>query len=41
VTGAVIDDVSLRQPTLDEVFMALTGTAPATAKEPEYQPARH
>jgi hypothetical protein len=32
-TGIAVDDLSLRQPTLDEVFLTLTG-APAEADQP-------
>ncbi|HVM02887.1 MAG TPA: daunorubicin/doxorubicin resistance ABC transporter ATP-binding protein DrrA, partial [Acidimicrobiales bacterium] len=35
--GIAVDDLSLRQPTLDEVFLTLTGTAPeppSTQEEP-------
>jgi ABC-2 type transport system ATP-binding protein len=32
--GIAIAELSLRQPTLDDVFMALTGSAPAEASEP-------
>ena len=32
--GIEVDDLGLRQPTLDEVFLTLTGT-PATDEEPE------
>ena len=34
-----IDDISLRQPTLDEVFLTLTGTRPDPASEPEHDAA--
>jgi ABC-2 type transport system ATP-binding protein len=37
--GAVVDDVSLRPPTLDEVFLALTGQALDEAPDPAGQPA--
>ncbi|HEV8163437.1 MAG TPA: ATP-binding cassette domain-containing protein, partial [Actinomycetota bacterium] len=37
--GAVVDDVSLRRPTLDEVFLALTGQALDEAPDPAGQPA--
>jgi len=37
--GAVVDDVSLRPPTLDEVFLALTGQALDDAPDPAGQPA--
>jgi ABC-2 type transport system ATP-binding protein len=37
--GAVVDDVSLRPPTLDEVFLALTGQALDEAPGPAGQPA--
>jgi ABC-2 type transport system ATP-binding protein len=37
--GAVVDDVSLRSPTLDEVFLALTGQALDEAPDPAGQPA--
>ena len=37
--GAVVDDVSLRPPTLDEVFLALTGQALDEARDPAGQPA--
>ena len=33
--GIALADVGLRRPTLDEVFLALTGHAPATAATPE------
>ena len=33
--GIALADVGLRRPTLDEVFLALTGHAPATATTPE------
>jgi ABC-2 type transport system ATP-binding protein len=32
-TGVEIDDIALRQPTLDEVFLALTGRAATTDDE--------
>jgi ABC-2 type transport system ATP-binding protein len=38
---AVIDDVSLRQPTLDEVFMALTGTPSPHDKRSDLELANH
>ena len=37
--GAVVDDVALRPPTLDEVFLALTGQALEEASDPADQPA--
>jgi ABC-2 type transport system ATP-binding protein len=37
--GAVVDDVALRPPTLDEVFLALTGQALEEASDPAGQPA--
>jgi ABC-2 type transport system ATP-binding protein len=37
--GAIVDDVSLRPPTLDEVFLALTGQALDEAPDPAGQPA--
>jgi ABC-2 type transport system ATP-binding protein len=39
VAGAVVDDVALRPPTLDEVFLALTGQALADTPDPAGQPA--
>jgi ABC-2 type transport system ATP-binding protein len=39
--GIAIDDIGLRRPTLDDVFLALTGhaaQAPDAAAEPEHQP---
>jgi ABC-2 type transport system ATP-binding protein len=33
--GIEVEDLSLRQPTLDEVFMTLTGSAPVGTDEPE------
>ncbi|WP_103501271.1 ATP-binding cassette domain-containing protein [Streptomyces sp. SM14] len=33
--GIVIEDIALRRPTLDEVFLALTGRAPARVQSPE------
>ncbi|MPZ49827.1 MAG: ATP-binding cassette domain-containing protein [Dehalococcoidia bacterium] len=42
-TGVPIDDIGLRRPTLDDVFLALTGhsaeVAPATEEEREAEPA--
>jgi ABC-2 type transport system ATP-binding protein len=38
MAGVAIDDVGLRRPTLDEVFLALTGR-PATDEPPESAPA--
>ncbi len=36
--GVGVDDISLRRPTLDDVFLALTGHAAEQAPEPEVQP---
>ena len=33
--GVAVDDLSLRQPTLDEVFLKLTGSAPEDPEDPE------
>jgi len=33
--GVEIDDVALRRPTLDEVFLALTGASPNGASDGE------
>jgi ABC-2 type transport system ATP-binding protein len=33
--GIAVEDLSLRQPTLDEVFLTLTGSAPVSSDEPE------
>ena len=33
--GITVEDISLRRPTLDEVFLALTGKPPQTADSPE------
>ncbi|MGW3058917.1 ATP-binding cassette domain-containing protein [Streptomyces goshikiensis] len=38
--GVPVTDASLRQPTLDEVFLRLTGTAPATPVTPTAQAAQ-
>ncbi|WP_327300522.1 ATP-binding cassette domain-containing protein [Streptomyces goshikiensis] len=38
--GVPVTDASLRQPTLDEVFLRLTGTAPATPVTPTAQATR-
>lgn len=32
--GIAVEDISLRRPTLDEVFLALTGKAPETTGSP-------
>ena len=38
-TGAAIDEVALRRPTLDDAFLALTGTSAQTVDEQEQVPA--
>jgi ABC-2 type transport system ATP-binding protein len=37
--GIVVEDISLRRPTLDEVFLALTGKPPQTTADSPEQPA--
>ena len=37
--GVAIDDIAVRRPTLDDVFLALTGHAAEEADEPEAEPA--
>jgi ABC-2 type transport system ATP-binding protein len=37
--GIAVEDISLRRPTLDEVFLALTGQPPETTTDSPEQPA--